>query len=177
MEDKKTEELLDLQIQVEKQKLANELKVAEQIEEARKKQAEKDKIEAEKQKKHDAEEAEKARVEAEAKKKADEEQAKKQAEAKKLDEQRRKEALAIQEEADKKEKDYQDWLAAQPKKCYIRTFKFSDGKEAVYHSICDGKDYSDRHSDIGTITGKVAREEHKQEKIIESVDTVHFIEK
>ena len=154
--DEKQQELLDLQIQIEKQRLANELALAEQIK--LDKQRIQENIDMEKKK-----EAERvAQIAAEKKAKEDKEKAQKEAE-------------------EKERKERQEWLDAQPDKCYTRTVTLPDGKVAkVYHSICDKKDYTraDKPDNVlGLLTGKYIREELEIEKIKEIKDGVHFIEK
>lgn len=97
-----------------------------------------------------------------------------------VEEKERKEAKA-KADAELKKAQEEEKLEAQrianaPKKCYVRTFYFSDGKKKEYHTICDGEDYSQGPNDaMGKLTGKWAREVNKKEKILETKDTVHYI--
>lgn len=106
--------------------------------------------------------------------KAAEERAKVEAEEKAK---KQKEAKEAEEKA---AREHEEWLAKQPDKCYVRTFKFADGTEKEYHSICDKKDYTreDRPNNaLGLITGEYVRGLLKKDKIKETVDTIHLIEK
>lgn len=61
-------------------------------------------------------------------------------------------------------------------KCYIRNCKFDDGEVLIFHSICDGKDYSNDSSKIGKLTDEFVSSKKPTAKLLETKDEVHFVE-
>lgn len=94
---------------------------------------------------------------------------------------REAEAKAFEEETARlaaEEQRTTEEIATFPKKCHIRTFNFSDETHIEYHSICDGKDYTREdkpNNEMGLLSGAYVRDALGKEKIVETIDSIHYV--
>jgi hypothetical protein len=70
----------------------------------------------------------------------------------------------------------QEQTQPQAEKCYIRNCRFSDGEILVFHSVCDGQDYSNEASTLGKLTDAFVSAKKPDVSLIEVKDEVHFVE-